>query len=166
MSGKSIKNFKGPKKESFEAAERHVEAFLRRKKLKLTNQRLDILKQAAYIGSHFTVDDLVESFRRRKQKPSKATVYRCLSLFTECGVLEEHDFKFFPSSIYEFVWGRDHHDHLICLSCGKIIEFFNAEIEKLQDKIADEKNFHPEFHSQKIYGICEECWKKGVRSIS
>lgn len=151
-----------PDSETLDSARTHLEKFLRRRDLKLTSQRMEILEAAASMGAHFTADDLIDSFRDKGARPGKATVYRTLSLLVEANILEGHDFQSFSSSVYEFSWGRSHHDHFICLSCGKIIEFFSQELEDLQDELAQDFDFAPIDHSLKIYGICSDCQKKGV----
>lgn len=140
------------------------EAFLQKKALKLTSQRRQILEKILDMDkTHFTADDLVDEFRDSRPRVSKATVYRALSVLVESDILEEHQFGE-VHKVYELSEGRPHHDHLICDQCGRIIEFFSAEMEKLQDKVAKKKGFHPTHHSQKIYGICRECWGEGVRA--
>lgn len=148
-----------PDTPTLDAARAHFEKFLRTKDLRLTSQRRDILDRAAAMGRHFTADELADAFRARRVRPSKATVYRTLSLLTESSILEEHEFKKRESSVYEFAWGREHHDHLICIACGKIEEFFSQAIEDLQDAVAKDHGFEPRFHSQKIYGECRACRK-------
>ena len=140
------------------------ETFLQKKSLKLTSQRRQILEKILEMDkTHFTADDLVNQFRNQRPRVSKATVYRSLSVMVEADILEEHQFGD-SYKVYELSEGRPHHDHLICTSCGKILEFFNADMEKLQDKVASSNGFHPTHHSQKIFGICAACWGKGVRS--
>ena len=140
-----------------------LEHFLQRKAHKLTSQRRQLLEKILEMDkTHFTADDLVDEFRDQRPRVSKATVYRTLSVLVEAGILEEHNFGE-NHKVYELSEGRPHHDHLICTSCGKIIEFFNADMEKLQDKVATQHGFHPTHHSQKIYGICADCWKAGGR---
>lgn len=140
------------------------EVYLQKKSLKLTNQRRKILEKILEMDkTHFTADDLVDEFRNERPRVSKATVYRTLSVLVEPGILEEHQFGD-SQKVYELSEGRPHHDHLICTSCGKILEFFNEAMEELQDKVAKGHGFHPTHHSQKIYGICQTCWGKGVRS--
>jgi Fur family transcriptional regulator, ferric uptake regulator len=137
-----------------------LERFLQKKALKLTSQRRQLLEKIIEMDkTHFTADDLVDEFRDQRPRVSKATVYRTLSVLVEAGILEEHNFGE-NHRVYEVSEGRPHHDHLICTSCGKIIEFFNADMEGLQDKVANEYGFHPTHHSQKIYGVCASCWKK------
>lgn len=139
------------------------EAYLQKKSLKLTSQRRQILEKIYKMDkTHFTADDLVDEFRDTRPRVSKATVYRALGVMTEGEILEEHQFGD-NYKVYEISEGRPHHDHLICDNCGKIIEFFSAEMEKLQDKVAKKKGFHPTHHSQKIYGVCAGCWGDGVR---
>lgn len=140
------------------------EAYLQRKSLKLTTQRRQILEKILNMDkTHFTADDLVDEFRDARPRISKATVYRTLGVMTEADIVEEHQFGD-NHKVYELSEGRPHHDHLICDNCGKILEFFSADMERLQDKVAQKKGFHPTHHSQKIFGVCAECWSKGVRA--
>jgi Fur family ferric uptake transcriptional regulator len=146
-----------------EALLEKLERFLQKNSLKLTSQRRQLLEKVLEMDkTHFTADDLVDQFRDQRPRVSKATVYRTLLVLVESGILEEHQFGE-NYKVYELHEGRQHHDHLICTSCGKILEFFNASMEQLQDKVSDEYGFHPTHHSQKIYGICATCWGKGER---
>lgn len=140
-----------------------LDEFLQRKSLKLTSQRRRIVEQILDMEkTHFAADDLVDQFRDQKPRVSKATVYRALSVLVEAGILEQHDFGE-SHKVFEVSEGREHHDHLMCTSCARIIEFHSDDMESLQDKIAAGLGFHPTHHSQKIYGICKECWKQGKR---
>lgn len=161
----SRKILQRPDEQMLASARKHFEGYLRKQELKLTSQRLEILDRVAAMNKHFNADEILDAFRRKKTKPSKATIYRTLNLLAECDILEEHNIKQESSVVYEFAWGRDHHDHMICLSCGTIIEFVDEAIETRQDEVCDEHGFHPTFHSQKIYGICSVCWGNGVRSV-
>jgi Fur family ferric uptake transcriptional regulator len=149
-----------PDQDELARARTHFEDYLRAQDLKLTEQRFEILDRVSTIGRHFTADDLVDEFRRRKAGPSKSTIYRTLTLLTECNILEEHKFANNPSSVYELAWGRDHHDHLICTTCGAIIEFFDEKLENVQDSAAETLGFEPLSHSLKIYGTCAACVSK------
>ena len=84
------------------------------------------------------------------------TVYRTLKLLTEAGLAREVRFGD-GKTYYEHHYNHDHHDHLICTECGKIIEFFSAEIEDLQDKMAEQYGFRLTNHSLRMWGICTEC---------
>ncbi|MCA8939969.1 MAG: transcriptional repressor [Planctomycetes bacterium] len=155
-----------PDKKTLESAKTHFEKHLKRQQLKLTQQRVDILERCAKIDGHFTADDLVDSFRKLKIKPSKATVYRTLTVLVECKIIDEHRFLNQTSSVYEFAWERNHHDHFVCLSCSAISEFVDDDLETLQDQIAADHGFTPVHHSLKIYGVCSECSAKGVSADS
>lgn len=140
-----------------------LERFLQRKSQKLTTQRRQIIEKIIEMDkTHFTADDLVDEFRDSRPRVSKATVYRALGVLTEADIVEEHYFGD-AFKVFELAEGRDHHDHFMCTSCGKIIEFFSERMEKLQEKVAEEHDFHPTHHSQKIFGICKACWDDGKR---
>ena len=139
------------------------EHFLQRKSLKLTTQRRQIVQHIlAMEKRHFTADDLVDQFRDVRPRVSKATVYRALGVLVEAGLVEPHDFGA-SHRVYELTAGREHHDHLMCVECGKILEFCSEEVEALQEKIAAQFGFAPTHHSQKIYGTCKECRRKNTR---
>jgi Fur family ferric uptake transcriptional regulator len=140
-----------------------LDGFLQRKSLKLTSQRRRIVEHILDMPkTHFAADDLVDQFRDETPRVSKATVYRALAVLVEAGILEQHDFGE-SHKVFEVSEGREHHDHLMCTSCHKIIEFHNDEMEALQEKIAEGLGFHPTHHSQNIYGICKDCWRQGAR---
>lgn len=126
--------------------------------LKLTRPREVIVKKilSAKIGDHFTADQLWEQLRKRHKRVSKATVYRTLNLLLEKKVVEEHDFGR-GEKYYERMVERPHHDHLICIHCGKIIEFENPAIERLQKEVAHKENFSISYHSHKLFGACSQC---------
>ena len=131
---------------------------LHSKDLKVTQAREAIVKKifATKAGEHFSADQLWESLRKKDKRVSKATVYRTLNLLAGEKVLEEHDFGR-GEKYYERITGRPHHDHLICIHCGRIIEFENSEIERLQEEIARHENFTISYHSHKLFGACLQC---------
>ena len=89
---------------------------------------------------------------------SLATIYRILSTFEAHTILEKHNFNE-DQAIYELVKPNEHHDHLVCVKCNKVIEFFDSKIEHLQEVIAKENHFKIVNHHLNIYGICEDCDK-------
>ena len=108
---------------------------------------------------------MVHKIREKNIPVSRATVYRTLNIMKELGFVEEV-IKINNKTIYE-ISIKEHHDHLICTSCGKIIEFQSKNIEKLQEKICSNYNFLPKFHRLEIFGLCERCQKKkSVRNQS
>jgi Fur family ferric uptake transcriptional regulator len=138
-------------------AEELFSRFLEKKDLKLTSQRRTILRQAIQTPGHFSAEELLKFSKKQDPTVSKATVYRTLALLKESGILEEHDFGE-DKSFYERAQGRRHHDHLICVKCGKIIEFENDPIERLQDSEAKRHSFKIVYHSLKIFGFCKSCY--------
>lgn len=124
--------------------------------LRRTNQRELILEIFLSTEEHLTVDDL--HWLVHKQDPSigHTTVYRTLKLLTEAGLAREVRFGD-NKTYFEHHFNHDHHDHMICTKCGKVIEFFSAEIEALQDKVAADLKFTPTHHSLRLWGLCSEC---------
>ncbi len=104
---------------------------------------------------HFSVDELYEKLGK---KVSRSTIYRTLKLLKECGLVIEQKFEE-KNRRYEPLHLSYHHDHLICLKCGKIIEFNEKKIENIQKKVAEKYNFKMVFHKLEIYGYCEKCQK-------
>ena len=136
-------------------AEKTFSDFLEKKDLKLTSQRRTILRQAVRDG-HFSAEMLLDFSKKADPTVSKATVYRTLLLLKEAKILEEQDFGD-GKKLYERAQGRKHHDHLICIKCGRIIEFENDPIERLQDSEAKRHRFKIVYHSLKLFGFCRNC---------
>lgn len=134
------------------------EAFLKANNLKNTAQRRLLFDAAMNIRSHLTIDELLSKVQAKDRGIGYATVYRMLKLMVEAGVLTEHHFD--SKARYEIKHDREHHDHLICTSCGKIVEFTNEKVEKLQDKVAQEHGFVLQSHKHELYGLCPTCAKK------
>lgn len=132
--------------------------FLASKKLKFTPERQAILDRIFANHKHFEADELLFDLRNNDLKISKATIYRTLSLLVKSGLLREVIFGE-RHAHYEHVYGHEHHDHLVCNACGKIIEFVEHRIEKLQDEVCKRKRFKPESHRLQIQGLCEDCNK-------
>jgi len=141
---------------------REFTKFLKRKNMKITQSRLNLIDLIAKYGKHFEVEELVNWIATRADRSvSRSTIYRTIKLLQEFGVIKEV-IKQNNRTIYEFVAGRAHHDHLVCTECGKIIEFVNEDIEKLQDEVCEEYDFQPEYHRLEIFGLCSECRKSKV----
>lgn len=137
-------------------AESRFAEFLEKKDLKLTSQRRTILRQAMEAKGHFSAEQLLKFSKKQDPTVSKATVYRTLALLKESKMLEEQDFGD-GKKLYERAEGRKHHDHLICIKCGSIIEFENDSIEALQDREASRHAFKVVYHSLKLFGFCRSC---------
>ncbi len=137
---------------------------IKNKGLKFTPQRESIFKEIISTRGHFEIEDMVHKIRKKNIPVSRATVYRTLNIMKELGFVEEV-IKINNKTIYE-ISVKEHHDHLICTSCGKIIEFHSEDIEEIQDKICSEHKFHPKFHRLEIFGLCDKCYKRSVRNNS
>jgi Fur family transcriptional regulator, ferric uptake regulator len=105
------------------------------------------------LHSHFTADSLLDMFKDRRDEISKATIYRIIGIMVEGKLLIEHDFGK-DYKFYEHIIGHEHHDHIICRDCGRIVEFVEKGIEDLQEKIASQNGFSISGHSLNIYGTC------------
>lgn len=142
--------------------QREMDAFVRVLKensMKVTNQRMVVAECIFRTHAHFTADDLTDFLKNRYKSVSKATVYRILSILVDAGLIDEHDFGQ-SQKFYEHSLGHEHHDHLICTRCGKIIEFMDPDIEKLQVAAARRYNFQVTDHTLNIYGLCAPCGQK------
>jgi len=108
---------------------------------------------------HLSIEDLLDRARVEEPKIGYATVYRTLKLLKECGLAFERHFGDGVSR-YEVAWADEHHDHLICVECEKIIEFEDADIEELQHRVAARLGFMLVRHKLELYGLCAECQAK------
>ncbi|MBI1380580.1 MAG: hypothetical protein GC161_05760 [Planctomycetaceae bacterium] len=136
------------------------ETFLRGRALKFTNQRERIFDRAFATHEHFTAETLYRWLEAEEGAPvSRATVYRTLSLLVEGRFLESLDAGR-GELYYEHVLGHRHHDHLVCLSCGRIDEFYDERIETLQREAAQKKGFELVDHDLRLLGYCRACAKK------
>ena len=121
------------------------------KGVKLTDQRKIIAKIMGDSQDHPDVDELYKRASEIDKKISIATVYRTVKLFEESGILAKHDFKGGKARYEEL--NESHHDHLIDIKTGEIIEFVDDEIEKLQKKVADKYGYKLVDHKLELYGI-------------
>ena len=121
------------------------------KGVKLTEQRKIIAKVMSESEDHPNVDELYKRVSKIDTKISIATVYRTVKLFEESGILAKHDFKG-GKARYEPL-NESHHDHLIDVKTGEIIEFVDEEIEKLQKKVAEKYGYKLVDHKLELYGI-------------
>ncbi|WP_448584389.1 Fur family transcriptional regulator [Thermocrinis sp.] len=133
------------------------EKFLKSKGNKITKTRFNIIDMIASYRAHFEIEDLVKWISsQNKNIASRSTIYRTVKLLQDFGAIREV-IKLNNRTIYEFVVGKQHHEHLICINCGKIIEFYKRAIEVLQDEVCEEHDFTPLNHRLEIFGICSEC---------
>tara|TARA_Y100000590_G_scaffold138476_1_gene158546 strand:- start:1630 stop:2040 length:411 start_codon:yes stop_codon:yes gene_type:complete len=121
------------------------------KGVKLTDQRKIIAKVMSEAQDHPDVDELYNRVSKIDSRISIATVYRTVKLFEEAGILAKHDFKGGKARYEEL--SESHHDHLIDIKTGEIIEFVDEEIEKLQEKVAEKYGYKLVDHRLELYGV-------------
>ena len=121
------------------------------KGVKLTDQRKIIAKVMSVSDDHPDVDELYKRASKIDSRISIATVYRTVKLFEESGILAKHEFKG-GKARYEKL-NESHHDHLIDIKTGEIIEFVDDEIEKLQKKVAEKYGYKLVDHKLELYGV-------------
>ena len=124
--------------------------------LKATLPRLKIFEIfQAGAQRHMTAEDVFRVLLNEHSDIGLATVYRVLTQFEQAGILERSNFES-GKAVYELNEGT-HHDHLICTSCGKVEEFYDAEIERRQQMIAKDKGWILQDHAMSLYGLCGDC---------
>ena len=136
------------------------EGFLRKRGLKLTAQRERIFERAFATHEHFSAETLYHWLHAEKgSSVSRATVYRTLGLLVEGHFLESLDAGS-GELLYEHVLGHRHHDHMLCVDCGRIEEFSDPRIEELQALACQRKGFHLLSHNLRLFGRCAACTRK------
>jgi Fur family ferric uptake transcriptional regulator len=129
---------------------------IQKKGLKRTAQRDLILDIFLRTEAHLSIEDLYRLVQKEDPTIGQTTVYRTLKLLSEAGLAREVRFGD-GRTHYEHNYKHQHHDHMICSRCGRIIEFFSAELEAIQDKMAAKHRFQVTQHLLRIIGICAEC---------
>ena len=146
------------------AVQREVDKFqqfLVKQGLKLTRERTALLREIFSTHYHFEADELLLKMKQKAVKISRATIYRTLELLVKSGMVrrvhlgEDHYH-------YEYVSGNSHHDHLICTTCGSVIEFHDTTLENRTREICEKKKFTPTFYNLQVLGICDSCRRKGA----
>ena len=130
-----IINFKLRHDMVFEEEHNIFNDYIRRKGLRHSGQRRDILNAFLKTEKHLTADELYRIVKRKNPSVGAATVYRTLKLLRESGLCRELKLDD-GTTRYEHLYGHEHHDHLICTSCGSLVEVLDPEIEKSQEKLA------------------------------
>ena len=135
-----------------------VEQHLRQHGVRLTDQRRLVVRRAVNF-LHFTAEELVKDVQTIDASVARGTVYRTLALLHHVGAVEKHDFRY-GAPTYEVTLGKAHHDHLMCMSCGEIIEFQEPCVEAMQQAIVQRFGYRLLSHTLKLYGLCSTCQTK------
>ena len=138
------------------AARERLAAWIAQRGLKATRQRDAIVDAFFSQDGHLSVEELLDRVQVRDPSIGAATVYRTMKILTDAGLASARHFEG-GETRYEAALDRHHHDHLICTSCRKIIEFENERIEELQDRVAEEHGFTVTHHKLELYGLCRAC---------
>ncbi len=138
-----------------------LKTVLKDKGMKYTEQRAVILQILLNIDDHLNAEDVHRIVKEKypKQNIGIATVYRTLNFLEEVELISSISFGK-DGKKYESNSKDQHHDHIICTSCGEIVEFFDEQIEKRQDYIASQNGFEITNHTMQLFGICQKCQDK------
>jgi Fur family ferric uptake transcriptional regulator len=134
-----------------------LDAYMEKRGLRSTGQRRVIVDTFFGLDNHVSIEELLNAVRKSEPRVGYATVYRTLKLLTESGVAFERKFGD-GLTRYEIADHLSHHhDHLICVECGKIQEFEEPRIEDIQDEIAGRYGYVLRSHKHEMYGVCPDC---------
>ena len=139
-----------------ELERRQFEAAIRGRGQRVTGPRLTLFDEIFAQHGHIDAEALLGSLRERGVAISRASVYRNLDLLVDCGLVRKHRLgrrRF----LYEHVHEGQHHDHLVCSECGRVVEFVSPGIAALQAEICRAHGFVPERHTLQITGLCRSC---------
>ena len=140
-------------------AKREFEQFVAQQGLRRTGQRDQVLNVFLDTERHLTVQELYDVVREKHRGIGYATVARTVKLMCQSGVCRQVDFGD-GSLRYEHKYGHGHHDHLICLKCGRFEEIYSPKLEKIQDELVSKYGYIQENHKLDIFGLCPKCAKE------
>src|SRR3972149_6658228 len=136
--------------------------YLRDNNLKVTKERLMLLEELFNSTGHLDADSLLFQLRNQGKRVSRATIYRTLDLLVQCGLARKSRLGR-EHYVYERVTPGKRHDHMVCTGCGRIIEFYDSDLDERQRQVCLEHNFRPSFYSLQIQGLCAECQRSEGR---
>ncbi len=129
---------------------------LRSEGLRFTSQREAVWEEILANDEHRDADEIYMAIRKNGMSVSRATVYRTIDVLVKNNMVRKLDVGIGPSK-FEHKMDTLHHDHMICIQCGRIEEFMVDKIEELQDQVADEYGFKLVRHIHQLFGLCEDC---------
>jgi len=152
---RSARSTRSTRSEGSDAKER-LRVYLKDKGLHESKIRDLVVETFLGTDKHLGLEAILELVRKRDPGVGMATVYRTMRLLEEAGLAEGRHFGS-GGTLYEVSGERPHHDHLVCQSCGVIVEFVSEPIEKLQDEVAAEHGFVLRQHRHELFGLCSQC---------
>ncbi len=129
---------------------------LRQEQLRYTNQRQAVWDELKSTDAHRDAEEIYMALRQDNISVSRATVYRTIDVLVKYKLINKIDIGD-GRSRYEHANNIEHHDHLICTNCGKILEFFDESVEELQCDIAKKYGFKLDYHIHQLFGLCKAC---------
>ena len=138
-----------------------VEAVLKSEGLRATKQRLDIWDELCSTDSHRDIETILSDLKKKKINVSRATLYRTIDVFVKHNLLKKITLdsgKFLYEHNKKTI--TPNHDHIVCVKCGKVVEFSDPDIEKRQQKAAQAAGFILQDHALYLYGVCHKCAKQ------
>ncbi len=132
------------------------QSLLENKGLKYTHERKLILEEVLKLRGHFDADEFYALIKKTGLRISRDTVYRTIPLLLECGLIQKSvgDSR---REYFERPGPKGHHDHMVCIKCGKVIEFRDEQIEQHQETICRQYRFQLIFHDHRLFGYCGDC---------
>lgn len=137
-----------------EQAAEILREFLKKGKNRITPERFEVLDSALDFDGHFGADDLYILMKNKKSRVSRATVYNTLELLVQCDLLSKRNFGD-NMTRYESSYKKQSHDHLICMDCGRIVEFPNTSFEQIPTEVCEGLGFNFESYSFNIFARCK-----------
>jgi len=128
--------------------------FLKAEKNRITPERFEVMDAALEYDGHFGADELYILMKNQHSRVSRATVYKTLELLVQCDLISKRNFGD-NMTRYESSYKRQNHDHLICMDCGRIVEFINRKVKELPLEISEELGFEVESYSFNIFARCK-----------
>lgn len=132
------------------------ERYLKRNGYNWTAERKAVAGMVFSLHEHFTAEDLTTLLKSSEKPVSRASVYRTLNLLVESGLVRRFELAG-QTTCYEHVFGHEHHDHLICMQCGRVTPLEDPYLEQAQQEACSKLGFRPQGHYLEIYGVCSTC---------
>ncbi len=138
--------------------------YLAENSLRKTPERFKILEEIYLQDGHFTIDELYFMMKSKNYRVSRATLYNTVELLIECKLIKKHQFNS-KINFYEKAYKSSQHDHLVCIECGKIVEFCDPRIYEIEKDISELYNFKIANHELYLFGLCSECTQKKEENL-
>ena len=139
--------------------------YLKEHRLPVTHQREAIAEVVFSSAEHLSVEEIERRLRSGRDRIGKATIYRTLDLLVRSRLVVEHDFGEGFKRYEHGLTQEPVHEHLICLECGRVIEFQSWEVQEVKARITQKHGFRPTRHKLEIYGLCRPCQEAGVELL-